>query len=69
MVTYTEVCSKLASQNPMFVSGRNWCDCVNLSQEISMIGMNVRHMYSEWYDTVADEEIDNVPMVCIFKRK
>ncbi len=25
-----------------------------------MIGMNVKQVYSEWYDTVSDEEIDSV---------
>ncbi len=56
--------TKLACQNPMSMSGRNWRDCVNLAQDISMIDMNVKQVYSEWYDTVSDKEIDNV---CILK--
>ncbi len=40
--------TKLDCQNPMSVSGRNWCDCVSLSKDISMIGMNVMQVYSEW---------------------
>ncbi len=48
----------LACQNPMPVSGKNWHDCINLSQDLSMIGMNVKQMYNKWNDTVSDEEID-----------
>ncbi len=29
-----------------------------------MIGMNVKQVYSEWYDTVSDKEIDSV---CILR--
>ncbi len=54
----------VACQNSMSMSGRNWCDCVNCAQDISMIGMNVQQVYSEWYDTVSDNEIDNV---CILR--
>lgn len=56
---------KLAFPNLMCVDGRNWRDHVNWSQYISVIGMNVKHMNSEWYDMVSDNEID---IVCIFKR-
>ncbi len=52
--------TKLACQNPMSVSGRNWNDCVTFAQYISKISMNVKQVYSEWYDTVSDIEIDNV---------
>ncbi len=48
----------------MSVSGRNWRDCINFAQDISMIGVNVKQMYSEWYDTVSDNEIDSV---CILR--
>ncbi len=43
---------KIACQNHMYVSRRNWCDCAHLSKDISMIGMNVKQVYNEWYDTV-----------------
>ncbi len=52
--------TKLACQNPMSVSGRNLRDCLHFAQDISMIGMNVKQVYSEWYETGSDEEIDNV---------
>ncbi len=52
--------TKLACQNPISVSVRNWCDCINFAQDISMISMNVKQVYSEWYDTVSDNEIDSV---------
>ncbi len=56
--------NKLASQNPMSVSGRNWHDSIHLSQDISMIGMTVKQEYSEQYNIVSDEETDNV---CILR--
>ncbi len=56
--------TKLACRNPMSVSGRNWCDCINFEQDISMISMNVKQVYAEWYDTVSDNEIDSV---CILR--
>ncbi len=52
--------TKLAFQNPMSVSGRNWHDCIHFAQDISMISMNVKQVYGEWYDTVSDNEIDSV---------
>ncbi len=58
--------TKLAFQNPMSVSGKKWHDCINLAQAISMISMNVKQMYGEWYDTVSDNEIDNV---CILRER
>ncbi len=48
----------------MSVSGRNWHDCINFAQDISMIGINVKQVYGEWYDTVSDNEIDSV---CILR--
>ncbi len=36
----------------------------NFAQDISMIGMNVKQVYGEWYDTVSDNEIDSV---CILR--
>ncbi len=56
--------TKLACRNPMSVSGRNWCDCINVAQDISMISMNVKQVYHELYDTVRDKEIDSV---CILR--
>ncbi len=44
----------------MSVSGMNWCDCVNFEQDISVIAIYVKQVYCEWYDTVSDEEIDNM---------
>ncbi len=55
--------TKLACQNTMSVSGWNWHDCVNFAQDISIISMNVKQLYSEWYDTVSDQEIDNVSIL------
>ncbi len=52
--------TKLACWNPMSVSGRNWRDCFNFAQDTSMINMNVKQVYGEWYDTVSDNEIDSV---------
>ncbi len=52
--------AKLACQNPMYVSRRNWRDCINVAQDISMISMKVKQVYGEWYDTVSDNEIDSV---------
>ncbi len=56
--------TKLACQNPISVSGRNWLDCVNCAQYIRMISMNVKQVCGEWYDTVSDNEIDSV---CILR--
>ncbi len=56
--------TKLACRNPMSASGRNWRDYINFAQDISMIGMNVKQVYGEWYDTVSDNEIDSV---CILR--
>ncbi len=52
--------TKLAWQNTMSVRGKNWCNCINFVQDISMISMNVKQVYSEWNDTVSDNEIDSV---------
>ncbi len=56
--------SKLACQNPMSVSGRNWHYCINFAQDINMICMNVKQVYGEWYDTVSDNEMNSV---CILR--
>ncbi len=56
--------TKLACRNPMSVNGRNWRDCINFAQDISMISMNVKEVYGEWYDTVSDNDIDSV---CILR--
>ncbi len=53
--------TKLTCRNPISVSGRNWR---NFAQDISMISMNVKQVYGEWYDKVSDNEIDNV---CILR--
>ncbi len=44
----------------------SWLSCktYNLAQDISMISMNVKQVYGEWYDTVSDNEIDRV---CILR--
>ncbi len=52
--------TKPTCQNPMSVSGRNWHGCINFAQDISMFGINVKQVYSEWYDN----EIDSV---CILR--
>ncbi len=46
----------------MSVIGRNWHDCLNLSNGISMSGINVKQVNG--INTVSDEEIDNV---CILR--
>ncbi len=38
---------------------------VYIYQKICLIGMNVKQVNGEWYDTVSDEEIGNV---CIFRQ-
>ncbi len=48
----------------MSVSERNWRDCINVAQDISMISMNVKQVYGEWYDIVSDNKIDSV---CILR--
>ncbi len=53
--------TKLACRNPMSLRGRNWRD---FAQDISMISMNVKQVYGEWYDTISDNEID---IVCILR--
>ncbi len=55
---------KLACRNPMSVSARNWRDCINFAQDISMISKNVKQVSGEWHDTVSDIEIDSV---CILR--
>ncbi len=46
------------------MSGKNWRDCINFAQDISMISMNAKDVYSEWYDTVSDNEVDSL---CILR--
>ncbi len=46
------------------MSGRNWPDCINFAQDISMISMNVKQVYGECYDTISDNEIESV---CILR--
>ncbi len=41
-----------------------YIDCINVVQDISMISMNVKQVYGEWYDTVSDNEIESV---CILR--
>ncbi len=38
-------------------------NCIDLSQDISMIDMNVTQVYSEWYDVGSNEEIDKLMYV------
>ncbi len=59
--------TKLACQNPMSVSGRNWRDFINFAQDISMISMNVKQVYGEWYDTVVSD--NDIVSVCILRKK
>ncbi len=56
--------TKLACWYPMSVSGKNLRDCITFTQGISMISMNVKQVYGEWYDRVSDNEIDSV---CILR--
>ncbi len=44
--------------------GRNWCDCVTMQNEVSMVDMNVENVYNEeWYDSVSVNEIDGASVV------
>ncbi len=46
--------AKVSCLNPISVSGRNWCDCVTIQNEVSMVDMNVKNGYKEeWYDSVS----------------
>ncbi len=38
----------------MSVCGRNWCDIVCKN---GYIGMNVKEIYNEWYETLCNEEM------------
>ncbi len=43
----------------MFVCGRNWCDvCKN-----SYVGISVKEIYNEWYDTLCNEEMDCISVL------
>ncbi len=56
--------AKVSCLNPISVSGRNWCDCVTIQNEVSMVDMNVKSVYKEeWYEAVSVNEIDNAPVV------
>ncbi len=37
--------AKVSSLNPMYVSERNWHDCVEIQNEISMVDRNVKNVY------------------------
>ncbi len=50
----------------MYVSRRNWRDCINVAQDISMISMNVKQVYSEWYDTCT-VSYNEIYCVCILR--
>ncbi len=39
--------TKRDCHNPMSVSGKNWRDCINFAQDISM---NVKQVYGKWYE-------------------
>ncbi len=55
--------AKVSCLNPMSVSGRHWCDCVTIRNEVNMVNMNVKNVYKEeWYDSVSVNEID-IPSV------
>ncbi len=48
----------------MTVSGQNWCDCVTIQNEVSMVDMNVKNVYKEeWHDSISVNEIDSASMV------
>ncbi len=56
--------AKVSCLNPMSVSGRNWCDCITIQNEVSMVDVNVKNVYKEeWYDSVSVNEIDSAFVV------
>ncbi len=56
--------AKVSCLNPMYVSGRNWRDCVTIQNKVSMVDMNVTNVYKEeWYDLVSVNEIDSAYVV------
>ncbi len=56
--------AKVSCLNPMYVSGRNWCDCVTIQNEVSMVDMNVKNVYKEeWYDSISVNEIDSASVL------
>ncbi len=43
---------------------RNWCTCVTIQNEVSMVDMNVKNVYKEeWHDSVNENEIDSTSVV------
>ncbi len=56
--------AKVSCLNLMFVSGRNWRDCVTIQNELSMVDMNVTNVYKEeWYYSVSMNEIASASVV------
>ncbi len=56
--------AKVSCLNPMSVSWRNWCVCVTIQIELSMVDMNVKNVYKEeWYNSVSVNEIDSASVV------
>ncbi len=39
--------AKVSCLNPMSVSGQSWRDCVTIQNEVSMVDMNVKNIYTE----------------------
>ncbi len=58
--------TKLACWNPMSVSGRNWHECINFAQHISMISMNLKQVYGEWYESCIFITFDNLQYCYIY---
>ncbi len=56
--------AKVCCLNPTSDSGRNWCECVTIQNEVSMVDTNVKNVYKdEWYDPVSVNEIDSASVV------
>ncbi len=50
--------------NPIYVSRRNWRDCITIPNEVRMVDMNDKNVYKkEWYDSVSVNEIDSASVV------
>ncbi len=39
--------AKVSCLNPMYLSARNWLDCVKIQIEVNMVDMNVKIVYKE----------------------
>ncbi len=56
--------AKVSCLNPMYLSARNWLDCVKIQIEVNKVDMNVKNVYNEeWYDSVSANEFESASVV------